>query len=106
MNPGLKFLMIAAFTLSLTSCGDKVDDTLSKAEKIVAFYEDKAENKTLNHQDISEMDRKLYALDEEYRIKVGKRQSEWTKSQRDRQARMMARKVNVESSGFRLNNPF
>jgi len=109
MSTTIKFpvLISALFAvLFLTACSDKVDKTLDRVEDVVSKYEMKAKNTALTNEDIKDMRKQLDDINEDYRINVGKQNSQWEENQRERNARLIARREKLEQSVPRLSLPY
>lgn len=90
--------MVIFATFILTACGDKADKTLDKIEDVVSKYEHKARDKTLTAQDIQDMGKQIDALEQDYSIKGDKPETEWTESEKERYAQLMARMEKMVAS--------
>ena len=101
MNTTIKFPVIisALFAvLFLTACSDKVDKTLDKYEDVVSKYESKAANKTLTRDNLESMSKEIDAIDEDFELHVGKAQSDWTTSQRERATKLNERREKLDDA--------
>lgn len=91
-------VMLRGLSVTLLACSNKVDGYLNHLDGVVGEYEKKAEGNEFTFNDHIKMKQKLKAIEDDFRLKVGKDMDQWTDEQRTRAGRFSARMEKLEDA--------